>query len=156
MRVFLLNLRKIITVKKIYFIVLSLLLLFIGAYFYSDLLGLIISKYYKVQLSSTKLSSQIFEPIYFGLSLAMIPILIMLSWKFVTNKKMSSIFIIGFSFLGYLVNYTLLKSSISYQSNQFSQSFYFEEINYSAFIFLGCLIGFFLSIIIFKKSKPQS
>lgn len=147
---------KIITVKKIYFVLIAILLFFIGSRFYMEFLNYIIPNNENAKIVSTRLSSQFFESIYFGLSLAMIPILIMLSWKFVTNKKMSSIFIIGFSFLGYLVNYTLLKSSISYQSNQFSQSFYFEEINYSAFIFLGCLIGFFLSIIIFKKSKPQS
>ena len=153
---FLLNLRKIITVKKIYFILLSLLLLFIGAYFYSDLLGLIISKYNKVQLSSTKLSSQIFEPIYFGLSLAMVPILIMLSWKFVTNKIMSLIFIIGSSLFGFLIELRNLNLSLLFQSNDFILGINLEEINFSIYIFFGSLIGFILSILIFKKSKPQS
>ena len=153
---FLLNLRKIITVKKIYFILLSLLLLFIGAYFYSDLLGLIISKYNKVQLSSTKLSSQIFEPIYFGLSLAMVPILIMLSWKFVTNKIMSLIFIIGSSLFGFLIELRNLNLSLLFQSNDFILGINLEEINFSIYIFLGSLIGFILSILIFKKTKPQS
>lgn len=153
---FLLNLRKIITVKKIYFILLSLLLLLIGAYFYSDLLGLIISKYNKVQLSSTKLSSQIFEPIYFGLSLAMIPILIMLSWKFVTNKIMSIIFIIGSSLFGFLIELRNLNLSLLFQSNDFILGINLEEIDFSIHIFSGSLIGFILSILIFKKTKPQS
>ena len=141
--------------KKIYFILLSLLLLFIGAYFYSDLLGLIISKYNKVQLSSTKLSSQIFEPIYFGLSLAMVPILIMLSWKFVTNKIMSLIFIIGSSLFGFLIELRNLNLSLLFQSNDFILGINLEEINFSIYIFLGSLIGFILSILIFKKTKPQ-
>ncbi len=153
---FLLNLRKIITVKKIYFILLSLLLLFIGAYFYSDLLGLIISKYNKVQLSSTKLSSQIFEPIYFGLSLAMVPILIMLSWKFVTNKIMSLIFIIGSSLFGFLIELRNLNLSLLFQSNDFILGINLEEIDFSIYMFLGSLIGFILSILILKKTKPQS
>lgn len=153
---FLLNLRKIITVKKIYFILLSLLLLFIGAYFYSDLLGLIISKYKKVQLSSTKLSSQIFEPIYFGLSLAMVPILIMLSWKFVTNKIMSLIFIIGSSLFGFLIELRNLNLSLLFQSNDFILGINLEEIDFSIYMFLGSLIGFILSILILKKTKPQS
>ena len=98
---FLLNLMKIKTVKKIYFILIATLLLFIGSRFYMEFLNYIIPNNGNAQIVSTRLSSQFFEPIYFGLSLAIIPILIMLSWKFATNKVMPSILIILFQQLDF-------------------------------------------------------
>lgn len=146
---------KITTVKKIYFVLIAIILLFIGNWSYDYILHNIISNY-NVQISSTKLSSQIFEPIYFGLSLAMIPILILVSWKFATNKVMSSIFIIGFSLFGFLIELRNIFSVISFQLNDYKQILALEDINFSAYIFFGSLIGLILSILILKKSKPQS
>jgi hypothetical protein len=88
---------KIKTMKKTYLIIIAILLLFIGIRFYLDFLDYLIPNNGNAQIVSTRLSSQFFEPIYFGLSLAIIPILIMLSWKFATNKVMPSILIILFS-----------------------------------------------------------
>lgn len=146
---------QIVTVKKIYFILIAIFLFFIGNCCYDDLLNNIISNN-SVQISSTKLSSQFFEPIYFGLSLAIIPILIMLSWKFVTNKIMSLILIIGFSLFGFLIELRNIFFLLSSQLNENEQILVLEKISFSIYIFFGSLIGFFLLILIFKKSKPQS
>ena len=147
---------KIKTVKKIYFVLIAILLLFIGSRFYMEFLNYIIPNNGNAQIVSTRLSSQFFEPIYFGLSLAIIPILIMLSWKFVTNKIMSLIFIIGFSLFGFLIELRNLKLIISFQLNDYKQAIAIEDINFSTYLFFGSLIGLILSILIFKKSKPQS
>ncbi len=147
---------KIKTVKKIYFILIAILLFFIGSRFYMEFLNYIIPNNGNAQIVSTRLSSQFFEPIYFGLSLAIIPILIMLSWKFVTNKIMSLIFIIGFSLFGFLIELRNLKLIISFQLNDYKQAIAIEDINFSTYLFFGSLIGLILSILIFKKSKPQS
>ena len=61
-----------------------------------EFLNYIIPNNGNAQIVSTRLSSQFFESIYFGLSLAIIPILIMLSLNFATNKVMPSILIILF------------------------------------------------------------
>ena len=66
-----------------------------------EFLNYIIPNNGNAQIVSTRLSSQFFEPIYFGLSIALIPIFIMLSWKFVTNKVMPSILIILFQQLDF-------------------------------------------------------
>lgn len=142
--------------KKTYLIIIAVLLLFIGIRFYLDFLNYLIPNNGNAQIVSTKLSSQFFEPIYFGLSLAMIPILIMLSWKFVTNKIMSLIFIVGFSLFGFLIELRNLKLILSFQLNNYKQAIAMEDINFSTYLFFGGLIGFILSILIFKKSKPQS
>ena len=96
---------KIKTVKKIYFVLIAILLLFIGSRFYMEFLNYIIPNNGNAQIVSTRLSSQFFESIYFGLSIALIPIFIMLSWKFVTNKVMPSILIILFQQLVFLKIY---------------------------------------------------
>ena len=92
---------KIKTVKKIYFVLIATLLLFIGSRFYMEFLNYIIPNNGNAQIVSTRLSSQFFDSIYFGLSLAIIPIFIMLSWRFISNKKMSSILIILFQQLDF-------------------------------------------------------
>ena len=121
-----------------------------------EFLNYIIPNNENAKIVSSKLSSQFFEPIYFGLSLAIIPILIMLSLKFVTNKIMSLIFIIGFSLFGFLIELRNLKLIISFQLNDYKQAIAIEDINFSTYLFFGSLIGLILSILIFKKSKPQS
>ena len=142
--------------KKIYFILISILLLFIGSRYYMEFLNYIIPNNENAKIVSSKLSSQFFEPIYFGLSLAIIPILIMLSLKSVTNKIMSLIFIIGFSLFGFLFELKNLNLSLLFQSNDFILGINLEKIDFSIYIFIGSLIGFILSILIFKKTKPQS
>lgn len=154
---FLLNLMKIKTVKKIYFVLIALLLLFIGSRFYMEFLNYIIPNTGNTEIVSTRLSSQFFEPIYFGLSLAIIPILIILSWKFATNKVMPSILIILFSAIGFFLRFTMLKFLIIASNySDLKANLFLEEINFSVYIFFGSLIGFILSILILKKSKPQS
>jgi hypothetical protein len=148
---------KIKTMKKTYLIIIAILLLFIGIRFYLDFLDYLIPNNGNAQIVSTRLSSQFFEPIYFGLSLAIIPILIMLSWKFATNKVMPSILIILFSTIGFFLRFTMLKFLIiASNDSDLKANLFLEEINFSIYIFFGSLIGFILSILIFKKSKPQS
>lgn len=142
--------------KKIYFILISILLFIIGSRYYMEFLNYIIPNNENAKIVSSKLSSQFFEPIYFGLSLAIIPILIMLSLKFVTNKIMSLIFIIGFSLFGFLFELRNLNLSLLFQSNDFILGINLEKIDFSIYIFIGSLIRFILSILIFKKSKLQS
>ena len=148
---------KIKTVKKIYFILIATLLLFIGSRFYMEFLNYIIPNNGNAQIVSTRLSSQFFEPIYFGLSLAIIPILIMLSLNFATNKVMPSILIILFSTIGFFLRFTMLKFLIiASNDSDLKANLFLEEINFSIYFFFGSLIGLFLSILIFKKSIPQS
>ena len=148
---------KIKTVKKIYFVLIATLLLFIGSRFYMEFLNYIIPNNGNAQIVSTRLSSQFFESIYFGLSIALIPIFIMLSWRFISNKKMSSILIILFSTIGFFLRFTMLKFLIiASNDSDLKVNLFLEEINFSIYIFFGSLIGFILSTLIFKKSKPQS
>ena len=148
---------KIKTVKKIYFVLIATLLLFIGSRFYMEFLNYIIPNNGNAQIVSTRLSSQFFESIYFGLSIALIPIFIMLSWRFISNKKMSSILIILFSTIGFFLRFTMLKFLIiASNDSDLKVNLFLEEINFSIYIFFGSLIGFILSTLILKKSKPQS
>ena len=122
-----------------------------------EFLNYIIPNNGNAQIVSTRLSSQFFDSIYFGLSLAIIPILIMLSWKFATNKVMPSILIILFSTIGFFLRFTMLKFLIIASNySDLKANLFLEEINFSIYIFFGSLIGFILSILIFKKPKPQS
>ena len=122
-----------------------------------EFLNYIIPNNGNAQIVSTRLSSQFFDSIYFGLSLAIIPIFIMLSWKFATNKVMPSILIILFSTIGFFLRFTMLKFLIiASNDSDLKANLFLEEINFSIYILFGGLIGLILSILIFKKPKPQS
>ena len=143
--------------KKIYFLLIAILLLFIGSRFYMEFLNYLIPNTENTEIVSTRLSSQFFESIYFGLSTALIPIFIMLSWRFISNKKMSSILIILFSTIGFFLRFTMLKFLIiASNDSDLKANLFLEEINFSIYILFGGLIGLILSILIFKKPKPQS
>jgi len=45
---------------------------------------------------------------------------------------------------------------IASNDSDLKANLFLEEINFSIYIFFGSLIGFILSILIFKKSIPQS
>ena len=121
-----------------------------------EFLNYIIPNNGNAQIVSTRLSSQFFEPIYFGLSLAIIPILIMLSLNFATNKVMPSILIILFSTIGFFLRFTMLKFLIiASNDSDLKANLFLEEINFSIYIFFGSLIGLFLSIL-FIFNPPES
>jgi hypothetical protein len=101
-----------------------------------EFLNYIIPNNGNAQIVSTRLSSQFFEPIYFGLSLAIIPILIMLSLNFATNKVMPSILIILFSTIGFFLRFTMLKFLIiASNDSDLKANLFLEEINFSIYIF---------------------
>ena len=152
---FLLNLRKIKTVKKNYLLLISIFLFFVGFFSYDSILPHIIPN--NLNIVSTKVFHHFTEPLLFGLSLSSIPLLYFLSLFFV-NKKYGSLCIITITaILSFLVYYIVLDFfELPNTDKVIKYSIFYDSIQYHYFIFSGAFIGTILSIFIFKKSKPQS
>ncbi len=83
--------------KKTNIIISSILLIFIGFYFYNKILPFIIPD--NLNIISTRIYEKFTQPLYFGFSLASIPLLTLLIWSFVPNiderrKKISLLIVV--------------------------------------------------------------
>lgn len=146
--------------KKTHLIIIAIILLFIGFYFYDKILPFIVPD--NLNIISTRIYEKFTQPLYFGFSLASIPLLTLITWSFVPNidetrKKSSLLIVVISSLLSFFIYYEILKDfQFPNLENSINYSIFYDSIKYYYFIFLGALFGAFLSILILKKPTPQS
>ncbi|MFT3919613.1 hypothetical protein [Cloacibacterium sp.] len=157
---------------KILIGIISLILFFVGFYFYQNLQYYLLSFIPEVEIQYRKLSTQIFQPIYFGLTISIIPFLSYILWhKFKIEKSKNRFYIIlAFiisSIIALILRTRLLifitqipftKTVILESDNKikYGKPFYeIENLHYILYIFIAEIITFIILYLILNLKKRK-
>ena len=159
--------------NKILLLVISIILFFIGFYFYQNVQSFLLSFIPELVINYRKLLTQILQSISFGFSLSIIPVFSFILWnKFKIEKNREKFYII-LSFLAasiialtlrtkYLIfiNNSPLKSVIlSKTENGIEQRKPFyegENLNFNFYIFIAEIITFLILYFVLNKNKRKN
>jgi hypothetical protein len=149
-------------------IILSIILFFIGLYTYDSFITLTLPSIENVQYIATDIADAFKQPLYFGLTLALFPIVITFLWRvtpiLTINKKLLTICILlVFMILFIIVRREMIKSQTSHllpvtlNVEKLKVAYPLSSINFELFAISGLITGSFVSFFSLRqKSKSTS
>ncbi len=145
--------------KKIYLLIISVILFSSGFVNYYVIQSLIVDHFSKVSFAYEKVGTQFFDSLVFGIICGIIPIVLTILWSKTFTEKKSLKFISLLVLIIVIALYNIARIEVlksKYDSNtnsKITSSISFENINIPLHIFLGELLGFLIIYIVLKRIK---